>query len=75
MSAHAAKARGGKREGAGRKSRSPEGNRVHITVRIDPATDATIRAHQRGDSYAATLDRIVREWLGVATGERGTDEP
>ena len=53
---------GGRREGAGRKPRSPLGARIFRTVRLAPETDAMIRQTMAVEfcTYAEAIDTLVR---------------
>jgi hypothetical protein len=50
-------AKGGKRPGAGRKSR---GERVAVLVRLDPDLRARIEAQRNGRSMSSTVERLLR---------------
>lgn len=61
---------GGARSGTGPKPKPPEQLRVYKTMRLAPTTDQTIRDNlSAGETYAATLDRIVREWAAAQAKE------
>jgi len=54
--------RGGKREGAGRKT-SPEGNRVLMSARVLPSTLTALlqMAAESGSSVGAVIDNLIKD--------------
>lgn len=54
------KAHGGRRQGAGRKPKNPNGRRVKRIVMIDPDHDAYIKSKALpGEPYSETLNRLL----------------